>query len=185
MFAHCRVTQGFGLYPVADGEAWIAHQEEFGFRAGLVQPAKLRKAGGEEAPRAAAVGFVAAQGLDGALVIARGVLCLAEGQVVPAGGEGVEAKGPADVLQAFVDTPGQYRDVGQRRPGVRIVRVELDGVLELPVGFGVLPFVRQQVGQAPAAAGVIGVDGHGLARRCSAAPRSAWVGPPLCIQPIQ
>src|SRR4051812_42194525 len=127
----------------------VGDEEQLDLGARLVESSPLSKARGQEAARAGAVGFLAPKGLDGCIVLAGRILCLAERQVIPVERKGVEPKRLAYLLQAFVDPAGEHRYVGERGPDVGVVRVELYCRGELRIGFGEAPLIGKDVGQDP------------------------------------
>ena len=76
--------------PAAGRELRVGDEKQLDLRAGFVEPAKLREACRQEAARTRPVGLVAAQRLDSGIIVARGILRLAEREIVPARRKGIQ-----------------------------------------------------------------------------------------------
>ena len=123
MSPHGFISGGRHLHPVPHPEVRTAQHEHFGFAARLVHSAELRQTRRQDPPRAAAVGLVPAQGLDGLRIPTGGILGPTKSPEVPTRRMRIESKRLMHIGDALL-WPAVEERQRPHRPGVCIVRIE-------------------------------------------------------------
>ena len=114
--AHALVVTAPVISPMRNREMWIGDEEELGFALRLLDTAELRQGRGQCAPRMRAIGRFVTQRRQRLLVVLARILCLAQQQVIPGRRNGIEPECLLDLLQAFIQPTGEYREVGHLGP---------------------------------------------------------------------